>query len=333
MAAADRLGNFGLIRVAVSTLFFIRDCFFHSVYFLYKFDIFKKWITGRKYFKLLRWTIGSIDAFRKFEDKDSIAVVKYFPSPMAFVYNQSFWIYPDNDSNIARLGTILSGINLVEDDSMGLKSKITFVVDFKSKMTFITSVVALSIEQVRDKVMTELIADAHQSYIPGECSFNITNVTKAEINEFSLHSAWWYMLWHSAGERIINPILFSEGEFDNDLALATSAVYMMQDYKKFQFILRDARDIINYLDDHPGCVVDVETPKPKHQTIDFNPLPERFEHAIPVQSDVSRHESKTNAGKVTSINHRTHMVDAVLGSKEEMGASNEFVDDMYEADN
>ena len=77
----------------------------------------------------------------------------------------------------------------------------------------------------------------------------------------------------------------SNGNFADPLNIATTISYLVQDYKKFQFILRDTGEIVDYLDKNRECVIPVEPEKPKYKTIGFNPLPAHLEDVVTIGGD------------------------------------------------
>ncbi len=259
--------------------YFVKDLLYTAGAFIwrFKFKAFSIWLVGRKYFKPFHWTIRSIDFSRKYDNSSAVSVVDSFPEPLLYTYEALLWFYPDSDSNYARAGTILSGTALNE----GMLNRATQFITYKAKVVSATSSFAIIIEQIRDNAMIAPVALAKQSNTT-ECKYYITSGDKNYLEDLYSHSPLWYMTMHSFGERLVNPI--SNGNFADPLNIITTISYLVQDYKKFEFILRDAGEIVSYLGEHPECVVTVGSEQQQQKTIGFNPLPAHFENAVTVEN-------------------------------------------------
>lgn len=241
----------------------------------YKFKAFQTWAHGRKFFKFFHWTIRSYDLSNQYEDKDAVSVTNSFPKPISYAYDTLLWVYPDSDSNYARAGAVLAETVLNED----VANKAVQFITYKGKVVSATSAFAIVFELVRDDAMIAVVTKAKQSNAT-ECKYNITSGDKEYLGDLYLHSPLWYMALHSFGERLVNPM--TNGNFADTRNIATTVSYLVQDHKKFQFLLRDAGEIVHYLDKNPECVIPVEPEKPIYKTIGFNPLPSHFESAMSV---------------------------------------------------
>lgn len=264
-------------RLTLRRFYLIKEFIYTTYSFIwdYKFKAFQTWAYGRKFFKFFHWTIRSYDLSNQYDDKDAVSVTKSFPKPLSYTYDALLWVYPDSDSNYARTGAILTETALNENMAANAAQFITY----KGKVVSATSAFAVIFELVRDDAMIDVVTKAKQSNTT-ECKYNVTSGDKEYLDDLYSHSPLWYTSLHSFGERLVNPM--SNGNFANTLNIVTTISYLVQDHKKFQFILRDTSEILDYLDKNPECVIPVEPEKPKYKTIGFNPLPAHLEGVITI---------------------------------------------------
>jgi hypothetical protein len=210
--------------------------------------VFSTWFAGRQGAKTVHWTVKSVDNYNKLHNKTNISVVNSFPEPLYSTYMVSTYIYPDWDSNYARVGVVL------QDSGYG-----ALFLSFSAKSKFSVPIFGYTLihETIRDKGIIVPLEEAKKSGI-GECKYNISVVAKTELEEIFSQSPEWYMMTHIIGERIIIPI--AHGVIDGNVVksvlscLAVGGAYVAQDLTRFQLLAKDGREVIEYLNTHPQCV-------------------------------------------------------------------------------
>lgn len=227
------------------------------------------WFSGRAVFKTVRWTVKAIDENNQLNNITT-SVVKSMPEPLLSVYKVGFYIYPDWDSNYARVGVVLQALSLYQNIKDNLEFKP--ILTTKGWWSFGWSCEAFVHEVLRDNFMVEQLKLIKNSKTE-MCRYNISIAEKANLEMISAHSPEFYAITHVIGERILNPMVFSYLDGTPQalvMGFVTSSSYLAQDLTRFRLIERDIKAVLDYAQANHGCVYslgnDAETAKTSGDT-------------------------------------------------------------------
>ncbi len=211
------------------------------------------WIYGRPYFKEVHWGVKTKDNLNKLNNITNVSVIESWQEPFRSCYKIGLWVYPDNDSNYARIASITLQI-----------SGDTNLLTNKGWLLSGVSAFAVMYETIKSEGIVKPVAAALNSST-ATCKYNISTSEKEYLE--GLQSTWpvGHMIIHAFGERMLMPLLYTN--WDNDWqsvnALLLSGAYFGQDFTGFKFIERDIKKVLNYVENNPECVYsignDVET--------------------------------------------------------------------------